>query len=45
MTRHINATQVVKGLHAAYGSSVLSLTGNGVKFVLTHNGFKQSHRL
>jgi hypothetical protein len=33
-----HATQVLKGLHAAYGSSVVSVTGDGVNFVLTHNG-------
>ncbi len=33
-------TRMIKGLHAAYGSSSVILTGNGVRFVLVHTGAK-----
>ena len=33
-----HATQFMQGLHATYGASVVTITGNGVKFVLSRNG-------
>jgi hypothetical protein len=35
-----HTTRLMKGLHAAYGSSSVTLTGNGVKFVLVRAGGK-----
>ncbi len=35
-----HATQFMQGLHAVYGSSIVTITGNGVKFVLLRTGAK-----